>query len=612
MNGAAPSLAAAATLYQQGQITAAEQMVRAYITAHPADSGGWHLLAVIGQGAGRPDIARAALTRLLALTPEDGPAWLDLMTVETQAGDLAAALAAAARARGLEEVADEACRRAAALLLRYGQAAEALTWAEKTPSPLSADMRALTAEILCALNRRMEAQALLGPGPQGQGEAVPLVLVRARLALEQGDAAGAGILLDQALAAEPGHQALLQNRLMAAHYDPAMDAPALAKLHQRVVPALAAGEAPRRARPPHAPRGIGFLSPDLHRHPIGYFLTSFLGQLGRPVVLYDDGGRGDDISARLKAAAGVQWRPVGHLDDGALARQIDADGIGLLIDLAGHTAGNRMAAFAARLADVQATWLGYVGTTGLAAMDYLIADSTHVPPGEEAHYGERIARLPLGYACYQHGDQFPPVTPPPSLSGAPPVFGCFAIPAKINPRLIQSWARIMAALPGSRLILQYRGYEDPFIGGPIRRAFSAAGIEPTRIDLRGAASHDVFMAAYGEVDVVLDSFPYSGGLTTCEALVMGVPVVTFPGDRFAGRHAASHLRHAGLPEWVAPDQATYEALAVSLAQDPHQLARWRQDQRARVLASPLGNGAAFARSFFDLCDQMLDAGPRAL
>jgi predicted O-linked N-acetylglucosamine transferase (SPINDLY family) len=353
---------------------------------------------------------------------------------------------------------------------------------------------------------------------------------------------------------------------------------------------------------------VGFVSPDLGWHPVGYFLVRLFENLNPQrlkTICFSDRFVKDDLTCRLQAAA-TEWRDVADISDERLADQIRADRIDILFDLAGHTGHNRLLVFARKPAPIQITWAGYVGTTGLQAMDYLLADRYEVPPGTERHYQERVLRMPDGYVCYDPPAYAPPVTALPALDRGHITLGCFNNPAKITPQVIEVWAQILHRLPGARLVLKFKGGSD---SGVIRRfteTIAAQGIDPGRVELRGSSPHAEFLAEYQRIDLALDPFPYSGGLTTCESLWMGVPVITCPGETFASRHSLSHLSSVGLTETIARDLDEYVELAVSLAGDWPRLAALRVSLRERMAASPLCDGTRFATNFASLLGDVWD------
>jgi predicted O-linked N-acetylglucosamine transferase (SPINDLY family) len=228
-------------------------------------------------------------------------------------------------------------------------------------------------------------------------------------------------------------------------------------------------------------------------------------------------------------------------------------------------------------------------------MDYLIADRYQVLEGTEPHYRERIIRLPDGYVCYDPPAYAPEVGPLPARETGHVTFGGFNSPAKVNAEVVVLWAEILKRLPSARLFLKYRGLDDVDVRGRFLALFAQQGVEPSRIELEGWSPHADTLAAYRRVDIALDTFPYSGCTTTCEALWMGVPVVTWAGETFAQRHF-SHLAVVGVTETVARDPGHYAEIAVGLAIDLPRLADLRASLRPRMASSPLCDGERFARN----------------
>jgi predicted O-linked N-acetylglucosamine transferase (SPINDLY family) len=426
--------------------------------------------------------------------------------------------------------------------------------------------------------------------------------------------------LDEALASsrratelKPESAGLYGIYLATLQYSPDVTLARLLEAHREydtryAAPLRRAWPAQGKARAADQALRLGFVSPHFARHPVGTFLIAGLENLDPrqcSVTCYSDTIPPDDLTARFQMASS-RWRDVVGRTDEDMARLIREDEIDILFDLAGHTAGNRLLVFARKPAPLQITWLDYEGTTGLQAVDYLLADRYEVPPEAEGWYTEKVLRMPDGFVCYEPPAMAPPVSPLPALTTGRVTFGSFNLLGKITPRVIATWARILHRVPGSRLFLKYHGLDDPGTGARFRERLAAEGISAERLILEGPSPYAEFLARYHQLDIALDPFPYTGGLTTCEALWMGVPVVTCPGETFAGRHGLSHLSNAGLTELIARDLDRYVELAVSLAEDLPRLVEMRRRLRTQVADSPLCDGKRFADNLLALLRRVWD------
>ncbi len=314
------------------------------------------------------------------------------------------------------------------------------------------------------------------------------------------------------------------------------------------------------------------------------------------LYIYSNGGRADDLTERIRAAADV-WREIGGITDGAVAQLIREDEIDILVDLSGHLKGNRLLVFARKPAPVQVKWVGgQFNTTGMDAIDYFLTDAVETPRGAEKWFTEEVIRLPDGYACYDPPAYAPGVGPLPALSRGYVTFGCFNKLVKVNSDVVALWARLLHRLPTARLVLKTRPLGDAGVRERYHAMFEAHGVERERVELLAPSPHAELLAHYNEIDIALDPFPYSGGLTTCEALWMGVPVVTLAGETFAGRHSATHVYNVGLGDWVVETPADYLAVAERWSRDVAALADLRAGLRARMAASPLCDGVRFTRN----------------
>ena len=344
---------------------------------------------------------------------------------------------------------------------------------------------------------------------------------------------------------------------------------------------------------------LGLLSSTLKTHPVGWLTVAAFEAIDARAfdLVCCAQPESDDALQRRFRAVSSDWHVVDR-GSGAAAERIRALGIDVLIDLSGYGDQGLMTLCADRLAPVQVKWVGSQNhTTGLAEMDWIITDRWETPAGFERFYSERLLRLPDGYVCYSPPAYAPDVGPLPAERNGHVTFGCFNNLAKVTPRVIATWAGILGRVDRSRLVLKCHQLDDTETRARIGAAFAAHGVDPARIALRGSSPHRDLLAQYNDIDIVLDPFPYSGGLTTCEALWMGVPTVAVPGETFASRHSTSHMSNSGLNDWIARDLQDYQALAVDHASDVAALSRLRAVLRAQVKSSPLCDAPRFGRNF---------------
>lgn len=603
----------------------------------PQEADALHRQGLVAAQAGRLDEALELIGRSIAARPTEAAWWANYGLVMESAGDAAGAAQAYSGALNLDgglELALDGLLVVADRLRNAGRAdvAEACYRRAVALVPQSAVALANAGVLLRAQGRREEAVGLyrragrLDPGswvhPYNLGNALAELnrLEEAdsayREALErdptraeamanratrvltvQGRIAEALAELERALQGHPEADSLHGARLYLMQFDPARSMEQVAKAHAE----WGARYPDRPAAPVPAPTPrlrIGYVSPDFRAHPVGYFLEPVLAAHDRAVVditCYANTANPDWKTQRLQGLAD-RWVWTAGMDDEALSRRIREDGIHILVDLAGHTFGNRLGVFARRSAPVQVTWAGYVGTTGLPAMDYLISDSRQSPEGADGWAIEGIVRMPDAYVPWGPPDDAPDIAPLPMLDRGFPTFGSFNALPKLNGKVAALWARVLTAVPGSRLLLRSPGLDDPAQRVRTLALFESAGVGSGRVEVRGGAPHREFLAGYGEVDVALDPFPYSGGLTTLEALWMGVPVVTLGGDRFCARHSVTHLTSARLAPLAVEGPDAYVAMAAALVSDPASLSALRTSMRERLRTSPALDGVRFTRA----------------
>ena len=428
---------------------------------------------------------------------------------------------------------------------------------------------------------------------------------------EQGQVDEALIILQQALSLKPDFAEVDSNRLFDLNYLPTAESATLLHEHRAWAARHTANivRAPRRAPrlDDSRRRRIGFVSPDFSRHPVGTFIAPLFEHLDRSryeLFAFADVEAPDAHTERLRSLSD-HWHDARGESHESLARRIAAAEIDLLIDLAGHTSLNRLLAFARRPAPVQATYLGYPNTTGLDEIDYLITDAIVDPPGSESAFSERLMRLDPCFCCYVPANDLPPVSALPALTRSQVTFGSLHTLAKLNTRVLDLWAELLRRVPQSRLLL----FRNTLTGSAQRRflsEFERRGIEPERVECRGGGlTRGGHFALYAEIDIALDPFPWSGHTTACEALAMGVPVVTLLGERHASRMVASVLSALEANEWIATDAEHYLTIAAQLASDRGVLAQTRTSLRSRLQASPLADAARFARTFERAIEAML-------
>ena len=524
---------------------------------------------LLRQDSDGADEAVAVLRRVVAQAPDFAPAWMSL--IET--------LRTAARRP------DEA-------------AAEARDYARRFP----ADANGPLALALALFDGAHFADALAAAdcALARQNDLARAWELKATILGALGDAAGVMECYRQICRLAPDadtHSRLL----MAMQYCDCIDEAMLLTETRNWVRRHTAGITPRHRWPavefaPERRLNVGLVSRDFRQSSLPYLSLPLFEHWPQEwsMTLYANVELPDEWTRRFQAMAG-RWVDILPLDDDQAAARIEADGIDVLVDINGHTLGGRPGLFARKPAPVQLAWLDYVGTTGLAAIDAVIGDAGHLPPGDQPWYVEPIHRVSVNLYRYAPPEDAPAVAPLPALSGDGITFGCFNSAYKLSPTTLDRWAGILGAVPSSRLVLKSGEYGNAECRQRFHRLFAARGIDPARLDLRPGEAHPLaMMAAYGDIDIALDPTPYSGGLTTLEGLYMGVPVITAPGRRFGSRHSSVHLRSIGLDDWIAADGDGYVALAIAKAADIPALAELRAGLRRRLQQSPLMDGRPLA------------------
>ena len=477
-------------------------------------------------------------------------------------------------------------------------------------SPGHAEAHANLGVVLAARGRKAEADAAFRRAIALNPDLMPAYVGLADLV---DDGSGDAIAHRRAvLAMKPDLAAIRSSLLMCLHYTPEATREELFAEHLafgRLFPPPAAPASRRADTAP--PLRLGVVSADLRFHAMLFFaLPAFAMRdpAAWHLTCYSTAARPDSHTASFQAVAD-EWRDVHGLSNDQLTDLIRRDRIDILIDLSGHAPHNRLPVFAAKPAALQVAWGDYVDTRGLGCIDILLGDAVHTPPEDDRFYTERVVRFAPDYICYAPPVYAPPVAPAPARANGSVTFGCFSEITKIGAQAIAQWAAVLKAVPDSRMLLNNRLLADETRQSRLMALFRAEGIASDRLIFRTGAPHAEFLAQYSEVDIILDTAPYSGGLTTCEALLMGVPVLTATGDRFCGRHATAHLQNGGYPEGVARTVPELVAKAQALAGDIEALEKLRADLRLRFLKSPVCDVERFGAHFYTALRQAWMALP---
>ncbi|MCA0212243.1 MAG: tetratricopeptide repeat protein [Proteobacteria bacterium] len=610
----------AAALLGSGSFAELETLGRRIIAAHPQWPTGWKALGAALSGQNLHEQALQAKTRATELAPGDAEAHANLANTQWRLGLVAQAIESHARAAATDP---HNPQRHAVLggLLRGQQRMHAAAAAYRRALQLQPG----SAELWNDLANTLHDLGHLADADAAYRQAIERSPLHARIHSNHGNVLRDMGRLDEAIACyqralrlDPAYLGAHNNLLLALNFS-GQSSPAA-----RFDAALAFGQAAARlvgtdaAAPPRAPRRapgtplrVGLVSGDLRNHPVGYFLQAWLKLLDPARVqlhAFATHTEADALTQALRPCFAT-WTSIAALDDAQAVHCVRSQRIDVLMDLSGHTAHNRLALFARRAAPVQVSWLGYFATTGLQAMDYLLSDWTCSPANSAERFSETVWRLGRTRLCFAPPAEAPPVAPLPAMQRGFVTFGCFQTTSKLNDAVLAAWAGILQAMPSARLRIQSTRLGNAAEKATLAARLAALGVAAHRIDLHGRALRPAYLAAHAEVDMILDTFPYPGGTTTCEALWMGVPTLTLAGDRLIARQGAGLLAAAGLGDWVAGDVPTYIQQAVQRASDLPGLAVLRATLRERVAASALCDAQGFAQDITQALQAMAQGEP---
>ena len=595
-----------------GQADAAETLFRRAIAADPAPHLPWFNLGNALAAQTRVADAASAFASAATRAPDHFPSWFNLGRARAEQGDIDAAIAACTRCAELNpqdpatlvELGMLRFRKGNATLLieEFDAAIDLLRRALADPAAPPAaihNARLFLGDALSKRGRHAEAldlfRAVFAESPDDLEANINL----ANCLNTMGRIRDAAPHYEKVVRLYPAHLPAVSSTISAADYADHFDAAENARWR---IDLMRLFHDPRRhlawpnSRDPARRLRLGYVSPDFREHVAMTLMEGVLRHHDRDgfeIHVYDATPLRDARNRALRPLA-EHWHEIDTLGTDDAAGLVRDHGIDVLVDMAGHTAGNRLMLFARKPAPVQATWLAYPGSTGLPEVDYIISDPRATPLYCDSLYSEQVWRLPDTRFCFMP----PAASPEPRLppTGLAPTFGCFNNPSKLNGTVLRLWKRILDRLPEARLLIKYAALDDPAARAWLGADLEAAGITPSRIDMRGWTRYVDALDQYADMHVALDPFPFCGGLTSLDALWMGVPVVTLAQRQMAGRQTAAFLGTIGASELIARDEDAYVDIAVALMRSQKRIADYRASLRPAMLASPLFDYAGFTRN----------------
>ncbi len=587
----------------------AEGCFRQVLSLSPDHADAHYMLGRVLDRLGKPGEARSCLEKAIDLRPDDAKAETALGVIELEAGNL-----------------DTAIGKFRSALARQPDYAEAIFYMGRAHlERLELDQAKRCFEDVLKMDRtNVHALMFLGNAYRHEGRldeaerryravlkhnpnSTEATANLAAIYTNRGEHSKGQDGFRAALDLQADHPQAYSNYLMTLYYDPGMTQAWILEesraWEETFLPLAAPAVEHTNTPEPDRRLKVGYVSGDFRQHSVGYFCEAPLeahDRNGFEVFCYSTSALSDQRTDRLKGLAD-HWRLLAGESDDDCARIFREDAIDILVDLSGHTAHNRLRSFLSRPAPVQVSCIGFPGTTGLDSMGYRLTDSLADPEGlDDEHYTERLVRLPRSFLCYTPPADAPPIAETPRASKDYVTFGSFNSTAKTSGDVVAAWAEILNRVAGSKLLLKCAWFADAKTRKRFTRMFSEFGIAADRLDLRPATRlPSEHLGIYAEVDIALDTFPYNGATTTCEALWMGVPVVALRGDRHAGRVGASLLTNTGLEDLLADDTGSYVETAVTLAHDVDRLTELRAGMRDRFRDSPVMDAPGYVRALED-------------
>ncbi len=589
---------------ERGDIEGAELVLSDILRDYPLEPNACNFMGLVRKRQGRFEEAQALHRKAITSIPEAGGFHHNLANTLGILGRVPEAIASYREAIRLEPGLADAYLNLGKLLWEMGQSQEAFALAESglKAAPTDPELWSLKGQILskcCNGEASLEChRRALSLAPRNAyawgtyGDSL-LTLGEPRAAIQA---------LQRCSELKPNDGGPQQQALLAHQYTGDLPPAELSRLHREWSRRFLA-QVPEPVwecdRAPERRLKIGYLSPDFRTHSVMMFLEAILEYHDRSKFClhgYDVSALPSDAVTESVKMRMDSWRKAEWNTASELAELIRQDGIDILVDLGGHTGGGRLDAVALRPAPNRLFWLGYPGSTGVEAFTARLTDAVVDPPGEEPLSAEAPCRLSTGFHCFTPDPLAPDVAPLPALERGHVTFGSFNKLAKHTPELLKAWAQLLRRIPGSRLFMKAEGLEDSYPRDRILEFFREEGVGPSRLDLLGRiSSPEGHLGLYGRVDLALDTFPYNGVTTTCQALWMGVPVVTCEGPWAASRYGASLLRQAGLSEFIARDLDDYLRIATAWASDLDRLSNLRVGMRDQLRATPLLDGPRLTR-----------------
>jgi len=577
-----PSFDTALVLHKAGKLDQAALSYRNILKLRPNHTGALNNLGVVCRRQGLFEEASSCFERVLKLNPSNADAWSNLASLSISLGKFEAAVQAANQATKYAPAHAQGFDNLSFALFRTNQ----LALAEQ------------------ASRRALELEPRMANAWNNLGQ----ILQRQSRLADASDAYLHALEIDKSMSI--AHANLLfcmhfddrwsAQQIFASHsqWGKSFEGPILSKAHKFRRVTVPAGKRPR----------VAFISPDLCSHPVAMFLRPLISNWPheRMELGFYASVKRPDITTQWFKQHSDFWSDILSLNDEQAAQHIADDEVDVLIDLSGHTGDSRLKVLAYRPSACQMSWLGYFDTTGMQSVQYLIADPICVSPQMESFFTEKVLRLPDDFVCFDPPADAPPISALPAISNGYITFGSQNQLAKVTDAVLQLWAKVMLQTPNSKLLFQAQAFNDPAVQQRYVQRFAQLGIQSSRIDFLTSMPRERILLNYCNVDISLDPFPCAGGTTTCESLWMGVPVVTLLGDRFGGRHSASHLSNVGLSQLIAQDSEQYLKIISDLCTDLPALAKLRAGLRDQMKASPMCDGSRFARNFCDVIYSVLN------